>query len=62
MLVESRESKSATVQSANEDHLVPVLQDIVAFTFEFPIAVVDQNENAWATVMKEKHQEKGSAL
>lgn len=43
--------QSSAMQRTDEHHLVAILQDIVAFAFEFPIAVVDQHEDAWSSVM-----------
>ena len=43
-------SELAAVERTDEDNLVAVLQDIVAFALELPVAVVDQHEDARTTV------------
>lgn len=41
---------STTVQSADKDNLVTVLQNVVSFALQFPVSVVDEDENARTTV------------
>lgn len=42
------------MECADEDNLVAILQNIVAFAFELPVTVVDQNEDPRATVAPER--------
>ena len=46
----ARSSELAAMERADEDDLVAVLQDVIAFALELPVAVVDQHEDARATV------------
>lgn len=43
---------SASVQCRDEQDVVVFLQDIVRFAFEFPVGVVDEDENSRATRIK----------
>lgn len=44
------QSQSSAVKSADENDLVALLQHVVAFAFELPVSVVDENEDARTTV------------
>ena len=43
-------SHSPPVQRRDEHDLVTILELVRALAFEFPICVVDEDEDAWATV------------
>lgn len=41
--------RSSAVQGGNEDDLVPVLELVLEFTFQFPVGVIDQDQNTGTT-------------
>lgn len=47
------------MQSADEDDLIAILQEVVALAFKLPIAVVDENEDTRSTVAQEREYGSG---
>jgi hypothetical protein len=44
------------MQRRYEENIIAILQFVLVFTLEFPVCVIDENEDAWTSVILSVNQ------